>query len=374
MQKYIVLLPHYEKTLDTDFLIKKFKESSWKISRREYAKRDVKYFRFTKDYKKDLDGYIFSVNVFLFPKINLFIYLFNLKSAIDVKEKEIIKTTELFTSIVIDELIIEEYLPDRLIPFFIESYSNDEKSSFEVAKEKLFNNCYFCDTNGVNELYLGKDSATKIEILLIKTSFEESFSNDVLKQMILIKSLKEYSVELSNILMYDSVDENSLWDKIILKFNRLWHFFSDLLRKPTAIHWHFIPKAGENRKLEIYAFIWNYLLYIDKSPINGIFSQYLTLSLKPLERLLEYREQNNSKNIINVLGSIHTAEKVLLTLTFIVIVDIISKFSEHSSVLIPYLNTIFPNLEIYIADILIIIISIATIYLIVKYFNKIFWE
>lgn len=333
MKKYIVLLPHYEKALDADVLIKKFTESSWKISRREYSKRNVKYFRFTKDY--DENGYIFSVNVFLFPKINLFIYIFNLKSVIDTKYEEIIKTTKLFTSIAKDELSIEEYLPERLLPFFVESYSIDEISSFEEAKSKLLNNCYFYENNDANELYLGNDSITKIEILLIKTSFHKYFSDDVLKQMILIKSLKEYGDELSK-LLYD-VD------------------------------------VSDNKKLEIYTFIWNYLLYIDKSPINGIFRQYLNLSLKPLERVLEYREHNNSKNIINVLESIHTAEKVLITLTFVVIVDIISQFSEHSNLFVPHLNKLFPTLTNYYADCLIFSILIVTIYMSLKYFKRIFW-
>ena len=334
MQKYIVLLPHYEKYLDVDVLIKKFTESSWKISRREYSKINVKYFSFTKDY--DENGYIFSVNVFLFPKINLFIYIFNLKSIIDSKDKEIIKTTELFTSIAKDELSIEEYLPERLIPFFVESYSIDEISSFGEAKSKLLNNCYFHENNNANELYLGYDSITKIEILLVKTSFHEYFCDAVLKKMILIKSLKEYSDELSRLLDDDDV--------------------------------------SDNKKLEIYTFVWNYLLYTDKSSVNGIFRQYLNLSLKPFERLLEYREHNNSKNIINILESIHTAEKVLLTLTLIVIVDIISQFSEHSNFLTPYLNEMFPILKSYFADFLIIIIIFVMMLIIFKYFKKIFLE
>ena len=334
MQKYIVLLPHYEKALDADVLIKKFTESSWKISRREYSKRNVKYFRFTKDYDKN--GYIFSVNVFLFPKINLFIYIFNLKSVIGAKDKEIIKTTELFKSIAKDELSIEEYLPERLLPFFVESYSIDEISSFGEAKSKLLNNCYFHEDNNANELYLGYDSITKIEILLVKTSLHEYFCDAVLKKMILVKSLKEYSDELSRLL--SDVD------------------------------------ASDNKKLEIYTFIWNYLLYIDKSSVNGIFRQYLNLSLKPLERLLEYREHNNSKNIINILESIHTAEKVLLTLTLVVIVDIISQFSKHSNFLTPYSNEIFPALKSYYADFLIIIIIFVMIFITIKYFKKIFWE
>ena len=334
MQKYIVLLPHYEKALDADVLIKKFTESSWKISRREYSKRNVKYFRFTKDYDKN--GYIFSVNVFLFPKINLFIYIFNLKSVIGAKDKEIIKTTELFKSIAKDELSIEEYLPERLLPFFVESYSIDEISSFGEAKSKLLNNCYFHEDNNANELYLGYDSITKIEILLVKTSLHEYFCDAVLKKMILVKSLKEYSDELSRLL--SDVD------------------------------------VSDNKKLEIYTFIWNYLLYIDKSSVNGIFRQYLNLSLKPLERLLEYREHNNSKNIINILESIHTAEKVLLTLTLVVIVDIISQFSKHSNFLTPYSNEIFPALKSYYADFLIIIIIFVMIFITIKYFKKIFWE
>jgi len=334
MQKYIVLLPHYEKYLDVDVLIKKFTESSWKISRREYSKINVKYFSFTKDY--DENGYIFSVNVFLFPKINLFIYIFNLKSIIDSKDKEIIKTTELFTSIAKDELSIEEYLPERLLPFFVESYSIDEISSFGEAKSKLLNNCYFHENNNANELYLGYDSITKIEILLVKTSFHEYFCDAVLKKMILIKSLKEYSDELSRLLDDDDV--------------------------------------SDNKKLEIYTFIWNYLLYTDKSSVNGIFRQYLNLSLEPFERLLEYREHNNSKNIINILESIHTAEKVLLTLTLIVIVDIISQFSEHSNFLTPYLNEMFPILKSYFADFLIIIIIFVMMFIIFKYSKKIFLE
>ena len=336
MKKYFILLPHYQiiDAVDLGSLIDKFKDFNWKKSRREYFKKDVKYLRFQKDYEGDSDKNVISVNVFLFENINLLVYIFDLPSTINVKEDGIIKITQLFKKIADEEISIG-YLPERLIPFYVEYYSENEKHLFEKAKNELSNNCYFLEKNDSNELYLGKDSFTKIETLLIKTSFEGYFRDEILKQMILIKSLKEYGDELSKVLS-DNIDED--------------------------------------RKLEIYNFIWNYLLYIDKSPVNGFFSRYLNLSLKPLKRLLEYREHGNSKNTIRILESSHIAENVLLTLTFIMILDILSRFIKESNVLMPYLNHVYPKFEIYYAEIFIIFISVVTIYITSKYIYKIFRE
>lgn len=298
--KYILFMPNYSEELGPDAkeIIKNI-DNSWTKYNSTFRPKD-EYIRFEKKFKPDSDGFEFSVNVIIFATLNLFTYTIELISSNGSTEHEILKTVEFFREIVCEDLSIVSIV-EPIIPYYIEVF-DENSSTFKQSKVNLLKNCFFREKMHTNEMYLGVDTKTQITTLLILLDLEGQLKKAILLNIIVISSLREYSLKIAQILSRD---------------------------------------LDKDYRLKIYNFIYNYTLYTNKALVRGIFNKYLNYSLKPFENLMDDYKHNTSKDIREVLEHIHKSDRIILILTIIVVFKVIIELIKYIPPSFQHLPTFF---------------------------------
>lgn len=297
--KYIIFIPNYPEGFGPDAkeIIKKI-DNSWTKHKNPFTKD--KYIRVEKQFEAYADGFEFSVNIFIFTTLNLFIYMIELISSNGSIEHKVLRGNEFFMEVVCKDLLIDSII-EPIIPYYIEVF-NENNDTFEQSKTNLIKNCYFHEKTRANEIYVGEDTKTQITTLLILLDLHDKLMQVILRNIIVISSLREYSLKIAQILSRDH---------------------------------------DKDYRLKIYNFIYNYTLYTNKSLVNGIFNKYLNYSLKPFENLMDDYKHNTSKDIREILNHIHRSDKIILFLTIIIVFNIIIETLKYIPPLSEWLSTIF---------------------------------